>query len=117
MPKLQKTKPVDLADDKTLVEYSTDKQKVEKVILSKFDDDDDSKFEFLEQRMASNSMRAMKIFEEKAEEMTASDAAKAAVLFAAKSLDIKKAREAGFREAPINVGIIMKLEATLAKLA
>ena len=116
MPKLHKPKAVDLADDKTLVDYSTNKQAVEKVILEKFDGDD-LKFEFLEQRMATNAMRAMQVFEAKAEEMTASDAAKAAVLFAAKSLDIKKAREAGFKEPPINVGIIMKLEKSLAKLA
>lgn len=74
---------------------------------------DADRFEFMEDCMLANSMLAMGVFQEKYTELGALDAAKAAVMFAGKGLEIKKAREAGYKEQPINVLTLIKLENTL----
>lgn len=77
---------------------------------------DDDQFEFLEKNMMVNAMRSMKRFEDTFDQMTPVEAAKAAGTFTGKALDIKKARETGFREPPINVSVILSLEQTLKQL-
>lgn len=71
------------------------------------------RFEFMQNCMMANSVMAMAQFEKTHTEMDAIDSAKAATLFAGKALDFKKAREAGFKEQPVSVGIILQLQETL----
>lgn len=78
---------------------------------------DTDRFQFLEECMVTNAAIAMQVFTEKHKEMTAIEAAKAATLFAEKAVVIKKAREAGFKEPPINVAAILRLEKTLNVIA
>lgn len=78
---------------------------------------DEDRFEFLENCLLTNANLAGNKFVEKHGELTAAEAAKAMATFANSALSVKKAREAGFKEAPINVGIILQLQETLSKLA
>lgn len=77
---------------------------------------DEERFEFLESCMIANSMIAMQDFQKNHGDMEPADSAKAAAMFAGKALEIKKARENGFKEAPINIGILLSLERTLASI-
>lgn len=78
---------------------------------------DEDRFEFLENCLLTNANLAGTKFVEKFGELTAPEAAKAMSTFAMTALQVKKAREAGFKEAPINVGIILQLQNTLSRLA
>jgi len=78
---------------------------------------DEDRYEFLESCLLTNASLAGDKFVEKFGEMTAPEAAKAMSTFAMTAVHVKKAREAGFKDAPINVGIILRLQDTLTKLA
>lgn len=77
---------------------------------------EEDKYKFLEDSMIHSSMLATAQFQKTFGQLSAIDAARAATIFAAKATDIRKAREAGFKEAPINVTTIVALEKTLAQL-
>ena len=92
--------------------YAVNLAEINRLLKKAFSSDED-RFKFLEECMMSNSVLAMGQFHKKYGEMTAIEAAKASTMFAGRALDIKKAREAGFKEAPINVGVIVALQKTL----
>lgn len=95
--------------------YAVSQTEVRRFIERVFPTDDD-KYAFLENCMISNAMLASSRFTQCFGELNAVDAARAAAIFAGKATDIRKAREAGFKEAPINVTTILALESTLRKL-
>ncbi len=63
--------------------------------------------------MVSNTILASSIFEQKHQELSAIDAARAATMFADKATNIRKARQADFKEPPLRVDVILSLEKTL----
>jgi hypothetical protein len=74
---------------------------------------DVEKYDFLENVMQANAMMAAGHFADKVGELSAIDAARAANMFANTALSIKKAREDGFKERPISIGVLINLEKTL----
>ncbi len=78
---------------------------------------DDDRFKFLEDCLLTNATLASSQFVKKYGELDAEGAARAMGIFAGKALEVKKARQAGFQEAPINVGVILSLQKTLDNLA
>ena len=77
---------------------------------------DEDRFEFLENCLLTNASLAGAKFVDKYGELTAVEAAKAMAVFSNSALAVKKARESGFKEAPINVGIMLQLQETLNRL-
>lgn len=77
---------------------------------------DEDRFAFLENCMLTNAMLASSRFVQCYGELSAVDAARAASIFAGKAVEIRKARETGFKEAPVNVTTIVALEKTLKSL-
>lgn len=97
------------------IKYALDTEEINGYLRRIFPTDD-AKFTFLEDCMTANSMRAMAVFERNSHMMLPVEAAKAATMFAGKALEIKKARESGFKEAPTNPQTILNLEMVLNKL-
>lgn len=95
--------------------YAVAQTAINKFIERTFPTDED-KYLFLENCMISNAMLAASRFQQCFGELNAIDAARASAIFAGKATDIRKAREAGFKEAPINVTTIVALERTLRNL-
>lgn len=95
--------------------YAIAQQELIRYIKQVFPTDQD-RFEFLENCMLTNATLAGAKFVEGYSTMTAPEAAKAMAIFAKGALEIRKAREQGFKEAPVNVGIILTLQDTLSKL-
>lgn len=107
-----------LAGDKiTEVEkrYAVQAQELNKYIHKAFPQDED-RFKFLEDMMVTNATLAAGRFQDVFGEMNAEQAARAAGIFAGKALEIKKARENGFKEQPVQVGVILQLQETLDRL-
>lgn len=107
-----------LAGDKiTEVEkrYAVQAQELSRYIKKAFPQDED-RFKFLEEMMITNATLAAGRFQDVFGEMNAEQAARAAGIFAGKALEIKKARESGFKEQPVQVGVILQLQETLSKL-
>jgi hypothetical protein len=77
---------------------------------------DEDRFEFMENCLLTNATLAGAKFVATYNEMNAEQAARAMSLFTNTALAVKKARESGFKEAPISVGVILSLQETLAKL-
>lgn len=108
-----------LAGDKpTEVErlYALNNVEIQRFIKKTFPNDVD-RYQFLEDCMLQNSMMAQARFAQVFGEMSAIDAARAATMFAGKAIEIRKARENGFKEAPLNVAVILSIEKTLQKLS
>lgn len=78
---------------------------------------EEERYNFLEDCMLTNSVLAMSTFQRNFELMLPLDAAKAASIFASKAIEIRKARNDGFREPPVSVNTIVSLEKTLKTLA
>lgn len=78
---------------------------------------EEDRFKFLEDCLLTNASLASSVFVKKYSELDAEGAARAMGIFAGKALEVKKARQAGFQEAPINVGVILNLQKTLDNLA
>ena len=95
--------------------YAVSHKEIQRFISRVFPSDED-KYKFLEDSMIHNSMLASARFQQAFGEMTAIDAARASTIFAGKATDIRKAREAGFKEAPLNITTIIALEKTLSRL-
>lgn len=95
--------------------YAVRYMEVKRFLEKTFSTEED-KYKFLEDCMITNAMLASNVFQEKYDQMSALDAARAASLFSDKAVTIRKSRESGFRETPINVGVILSLERTLNKL-
>lgn len=77
---------------------------------------DDDQFAFLQDLAVANAALAGKQFTDKYSEMDASEAAKAFAIFSGKASEIKKIREADYKEPPVNVSTIIRLQQTLNKL-
>lgn len=95
--------------------YAVQAQELSRYIKKAFPQDED-RFKFLEEMMITNATLAAGRFQDVFGEMNAEQAARAAGIFAAKALEIKKARESGFKEQPVQVGVILQLQETLSKL-
>lgn len=78
--------------------------------------DDTDRFKFLEECALSNAIIAQGHFMQTYKEMTPEGAARAFGIFADKAIALKKARESGFQEAPVNVAVLINLQETLAKI-
>lgn len=78
--------------------------------------DDQDRFKFLEECAISNAIIAQGHFAENYRSLTPEGSARAFGIFAEKALAIRKARESGFQEAPVNVAILLNLQQTLEKL-
>lgn len=108
-----------LAGDKiTEIEkrYAVQAQELSRYLKKAFPDDED-RFKFLEEMMITNATLAAGRFQDVFGEMNAEQAARAAGIFAGKAIEIKKARESGFKEQPVNVGVILQLQETLNRLS
>jgi hypothetical protein len=92
--------------------YAVNLQDITRVLKKAFTTDDE-RYEFMENCMVAGAVQALNQFDKKHSEMDAVGAAKAATMLMGRALDVKKAREAGFRETPINVGLIVSLQKTL----
>lgn len=77
---------------------------------------DDDQFAFLQDLAVANAALAGKQFTDKYAELDGEAAAKAFAIFSGKALEFKKAREADYKEPPVNVSTIIKLQQTLNKL-
>jgi hypothetical protein len=77
---------------------------------------DEDRFEFLENCLLTNATLAGAKFVATYNEMNAEQAARAMSLFTNSAIAVKKAREAGFKEQPLNVGVILSLQETLNRL-
>lgn len=77
---------------------------------------DEDRFEFIENCLLTNASLAGAKFVSTYNEMNAEQAARAMSMFTNSALAVKKARESGFKEPPINVGVILSLQETLARL-
>lgn len=77
---------------------------------------DDDRFKFLEDCLLTNASLAGSKFVASYDSMNAEQAAGAMTKFANAAIAVKKARENGFKEAPINVGVILSLQETLKNL-
>lgn len=95
--------------------YAVKYNDIQKFLTATFQTEDD-RYKFMEDCMLTNAMLATGVFQKKYGELSAIDAARAASIFADKAVTIKKAREAGFKEPPINIGVIVSLEKTLKAL-
>ncbi len=95
--------------------YAISQEQIRRYINRTFPQDED-KYAFLESCMLANAMLAGSRFNQCFGELNAIDAARAMAIFSGKAIEIKKAREAGFKEAPINVTTIVALEKTLRNL-
>lgn len=95
--------------------YAIAQGEVENFIKKVFPSDEE-RFEFLENAMLANATLASAKFVKVYDTMTAVEAATSAVKFAGAAIAIKQAREKGFKETPINVGIILQLQETISKL-
>lgn len=95
--------------------YQISQNEIQTFINKLFPDDND-KFLFLEQVAQQNATLAASVFTAKFTELTAIDAAKAFAIFSSKALDIRKAREMGFKEPPIPIQTLQDLQKTLARL-
>ena len=71
-------------------------------------------YEFLEGCFAQNALLASAIFAEKAPELSAIQAAQAANIFGQRAVEVRKARLSQFKEAPLSVEVVMKLQQALA---
>lgn len=78
---------------------------------------EEDRFQFLEEAAITNAALAGKRFQDCFGEMTPADAARAFAAFSGKALEIRKARESGFKEPEINVQTIIALEQTLKLLS
>lgn len=105
--------PVEVMPPET--RYTTASKQIEEYVTRTFPDETD-RFKFLEQCAISNAILAQGQFQRQHENLTAEGAARAFGIFADKALQIRKARESGFQEAPINVSILISLQETLARL-
>lgn len=77
---------------------------------------DEEKFEFIENCLLRNAALAGARFVQTYNDLSADQAATAMVKFATAATTIKKGRESGFKEPPMNVGIILSLQKTLENL-
>lgn len=105
-----------LVEDKSLANYVKQVEAFDHT-LRKSHTTTKEQYQFLEGCMIENAIKASSIFHDKHEEMTPMEAAKAASLFADRAVSIRKAHEADFKEPPVNVGIILKLQTTLNALS
>ena len=71
-------------------------------------------YEFLEGCMLQNATLASAIFAEKASELQPSQAAAAAASFTKTAVELRKARVNGFKEEPVPVNVLIKLQQALA---
>lgn len=71
-------------------------------------------YEFLEGCMLQNATLASAIFAEKAAELQPAQAATAAASFAKTAVELRKARVSGFKEEPVPVNVLIKLQQALA---
>lgn len=95
--------------------FGTSQFEIQKLIKQSFATEEDS-YKFMEECMVANAMLSSSIFQKKYEDLTAIEAAKATAIFMGKAVEVRKAREAGFKEPPISVNVIVALEQTLKKL-
>lgn len=104
-----------LAPTKKEDKFTSASKEIEAFVTRTFPDETD-RFKFLEQCAISNAIICQGHFQEMHANMTAEGAARAFGIFADKALQIRKARESGFQEAPVNVSILISLQETLARL-
>lgn len=74
---------------------------------------DEDRYKFIEEAMLANATLAMKVFNDKHDELSAVDAARVSIMFAGKATEIRKARLADFKEPTINILTIQRLEKNL----
>lgn len=96
--------------------YAVSNAEIRRFIEQVFPTEED-KYTFLEECMVSNAMLASSRFQQSFSELTAIDAARAASIFAGKAIEIRKAKETGFKEPPLRVDVIVALEKTLRNLS
>jgi hypothetical protein len=84
--------------------------------LKKVFPDENARYQFLEEIAITNATLAAKRFTDCFGELSAEGAAKAFAIFSGKAVEIKKAREAGFKEQSINPQILIQLQQTLEKV-
>lgn len=70
--------------------------------------------DLLEKLMLNNAVTAGQVFHEKAKDLTPKDAAIAGGIYTQRYIDLKKAKNSGFKETP-STSLILTLESTLAK--
>lgn len=95
--------------------YAVDQGKIQDYISRAFPDEAD-RFKFLEECAISNAILAQGHFAKNYTDLTPEGAARAFGIFAEKALSIRKARENGFQEAPVNVAVLLNLQQTLDRL-
>lgn len=88
-----------------------------KAYLKQLFPDEHDRYTFLEEISLTNAALSAKRFQDCFSELTPGEAAKAYGVFAGKAIEIRKAREANFREAPISPQILISLEKTLQQVS
>lgn len=95
--------------------FAVSQQEIVRYMRQLFPNEED-RFTFLEEVAITNASLAAKRFQDVFGELSAIDAARAFAAFSGKALEIRKAKESGFKEPEINVQTIVALQQTLSKL-
>lgn len=106
-----------LAGDKSVAKALSINPHQIKAYLSQLFPDEQDRYTFLEECAITNAALSNARFKDSFSEMTPMEAAKAYGIFAGKAVEIRKAKEANFREAPISPQILIQLEKTLQMVA